>query len=535
MIHRTPFPLSASPLAARHSPRTRRGVAGLAVALGIGIGVGIAFTPEARAQDSPWLFGAADAQYERAAHLLREGQIEEALSEIEEARSIAPESPRILRLYARVLVLTGQPDRAAAVLEQLGEVAPPGTNYDYSIAVETYRAGDWERARERLLAVASDAPEPGLVYLYLGATEQELGDLDAAEQALARALAIDPSLAGSVAYRRGILALQRADYDDAMLQFEIVLEQLPDTPVANSAREYLDQLARLTPRPWDLFVRAGMGYDSNINLANTDDSFVSSGKKGWRALTSAGGSYQFGDERLGLQLGQTVYGHFYTNGSSFDQQATLTWAWANAAVTDTVEVDVRYGFEFAWADWRRYRSSNNVEPGLTWAITPALAARASFRFEDRTYYLTPATPGFNRDGHVEYIGTDLFYALPSPNPIAENWLRLGYRHRREDTTGDQFNSKGNQPLLTLAMGLPWQIQSIIDARVEWRDYEAISPFQPTAGRRKDRIATVRAGLERLIGPQTSLEVAYRFTDRDSNVNFFVYERHEVSFLATYRY
>lgn len=503
--------------------------------LGAMLALSLLLASDALAQPSPWIFGAADAQYERAAHLLREGQIDEALVEIEEARRIASDSPRVLRLYARLLVLTDQQERADAVLERLGEVSPPATTFDYSIALETYRAGDWERARERLSAVAAEAPEPGLVYLYLGATEQELGDLAAAEQALARALAIDPSLVGSVAYRRGVLALQRANYDDATVQFELVLERLPDTPLAASAREYLEQLYLLTPRPWDLFIRAGMGYDSNINLANADDSFVSSGKQGWRAQTAAGGSYQFGDEALGLQLGQTVYGHFYTTGDRFDQQATLTWAWANAALTDTLEVDLRYGFEFAWADWKQYRSSNNVEPGLTWEITPALAARASFRFEDRSYYFPPATPAFDRDGHVEYIGGDLFYALPSPNPVAENWLRLGYRHRREDTTGNQFRSKGHQPLLTLAVGLPWQLQSIVDVRVEWRDYTAPSPFQLAAGRRKDRIAIVRAGLERPIGAQTSLEVAYRFTDRDSNVNFFVYDRHEISFLATYRY
>jgi len=164
-----------------------------------------------------------------------------------------------------------------------------------------------------------------------------------------------------------------------------------------------------------------------------------------------------------------------------------------------------------------------------------LAARASFRFEDRTYYFTPATPAFDRTGDVEYAGADLFYVLPSPNPLAENWVRLGYRFRNEDTSGNQFRSEGHQPLFTLALGLPWRVQSILDARVEWRDYAVASLYQPAAGPRRDRIATVRAGLERPIGDRTSLEVSYRYTNRDSNVNFFVYDRHEINFMATYRY
>ncbi|MED5261579.1 MAG: hypothetical protein VX574_04205, partial [Myxococcota bacterium] len=322
-------------------------------------------------------------------------------------------------------------------------------------------------------------------------------------------------------------------------QFDSVLELLPGTPVADSANEYLEQLGQLTPRRWEVFVRAGMGYDSNINLAGSGDAFVSSGEQGWRATAAGGGSYQFGDEKLGLQIGQTLYGHFYTDDSRFDQQASLTWAWANAELSESLEADLRYGFEFSWAGWDQYRSSHNVEPGLTWEISPLLAARASFRFEDRTYYFTPLNDDFDRTGDVEYAGLDLFYVLPSPNPLAENWVRVGYRFRNEDSTGDQFRSEGHQPLFTLALGLPWQIQSILDVRVEWRDYDAVSQILNANGGpgvpRRDRIAIVRAGIERPIGERTSLEASYRYTNRDSNVDFFVYDRHEINFMATYRY
>ncbi len=54
-------------------------------------------------------------------------------------------------------------------------------------------------------------------------------------------------------------------------------------------------------------------------------------------------------------------------------------------------------------------------------------------------------------------------------------------------------------------------------------------------RREDRIAILRLGLERPLGEHASLEVSYRVTDRDSNVDFFAYDRHEISFMGTYRY
>ena len=111
--------------------------------------------------------------------------------------------------------------------------------------------------------------------------------------------------------------------------------------------------------------------------------------------------------------------------------------------------------------------------------------------------------------------------------------------RNEDSAGDQFRSEGHQPLFTLALGLPWRIQSILDVRVEWRDYDAVSQILNANGGpgvpRRDRIAIVRAGIERPIGERTSLEASYRYTNRDSNVDFFVYDRHEINFMATYRY
>jgi tetratricopeptide (TPR) repeat protein len=515
--------------------RATRGVL-LAAALVTGWVPGLAVGAEG---SSVSLFGPAEPHYERGAHFLRMEDVPAARAELAEAAEWAPNSPKVLRLYAEVLVLSGQPARAQAILSRLAEIEPLGADFEYSLALASFRVGDWESARDRLRVMASRAPEPGSAYLYLGVAHQELGALEAAESAFSQALGVNPSLLGAVAYRRGIIALQRRRYSEAVAEFEIVVERLPGTPLALSAGEYLEQLEVLEPDPWEVFVRAGMGYDSNINLASDDDSFTSSGEKGWRGIGAAGGSYAFGDDELGLQVGQTLYGHFYTADGQFDQQSSLTWAWGHVELTDSLEVDLRYGFEYAWADWKDYRSSQNIEPGLTWEISSRLAARVSLRVEDRTYYFTPPTPAFDRTGTVDYAGTDVFLALPplmaSAKPQASNWLRFGYRYRNEDSRGDQFLSSGNQPLFTLALALPWQVQSILDARVEWRDYAVPSLREPAAGPRRDTIAIVRGGFERPLGDRASLEISYRYSNRNSNVNYFDYQRHEISFLGTYRY
>ena len=488
------------------------------------------------AAQEPPLFGPAEPHYQRASHLLREGDVPAALTQIEKARALAPDSPRVLRVYAKALILSGRGGEARQVLAHLDRIEPSDPQFDYEIALASFRMADWELARDRLSGVAAETSEPGHAYIYLGAAYQQLGDYESAEASFAQALWVEPELAGAVAYRRGLLALQLRDFRGAQAEFTSVLQLIPGTPMATSAAGFVQQLKGLEPKSWDVFVRAGMGYDSNINLATDEDFLVATGEEGWRGLAAAGGSYEFGDEDFGLQVGQTVYGHFYTNDGQFDQQTNLTWAWAHYRFNDALEADLRYGFEFAWADWKQYRSSQNVEPGLTWDINEDWALRGSYRIEDRAYYFTPPTPEFNRNGTVQYVGGDLFYVLPSRRAGASSWLRLGYRYRDEQTTGDQFDATGHQPIATLALGgLPWKLQALVDARVEWRDYAVASFYDPAPGPRRDTIAILRTGLERPVGRNASVEVAYRFTDRDSNVDFFTYKRHEISLMGTYRY
>ena len=516
------------PVRKRSRPIRSLFAAALVMLLGL-----VSGTPAGAQTDPAGLIGPADAHYQRAARDLRAGDAEAALVELDQAVQVAPDSARVLRLYARALALAGQSTRLNEVLAKLEAIEPLGSVFQYELALASFRAADFAAARDRLGSAASSSPEPGRAYLYLGAAHQELGEFDAAEAAFAQAAFLDPSLAGAVAYRRGVLALQRGLYAQATREFEIVLARLPGGRLAESAQSYIDEIERLGPQRWEVFARTGLGYDSNINLADSN-TFESSGEKGWRVLAAAGGVYQFGDDELSLQVGQTFYGHFYTEDGQFDQQSSLTWAWGQMQITENLEADLRYGFEFAWADWKDYRSSHNVEPGVTWQLSQRLAARASFRFEDRTYFFAQPAP-FDRTGDVEYAGVDLFWVLPETVPGFENWLRVGYRYRDEDSTGNQFDSTGNQPIFTLAVALPWEVQSVLDLRVEWRDYAVASVYQPTVGPRRDRIAILRAGLERTLWDRVSAEVAYRYTDRDSNVAFFVYDRHEISLMATYRY
>ena len=64
----------------------------------------------------PGLMGPGEAQYQRGAHFVREGDLPAARLQLDEAVLEAPDSPKILRLYAEVLVLSGEAGRAQEIL-----------------------------------------------------------------------------------------------------------------------------------------------------------------------------------------------------------------------------------------------------------------------------------------------------------------------------------------------------------------------------------------------------------------------------------
>ena len=67
----------------------------------------------------PEQLGAAEPAYERGAHLLRKGKVEEAIPALARAAELAPNVPDVLRLYVQALLVAGDTERAREQLDRL--------------------------------------------------------------------------------------------------------------------------------------------------------------------------------------------------------------------------------------------------------------------------------------------------------------------------------------------------------------------------------------------------------------------------------
>ena len=490
----------------------------------------------------PAQLGPAEPLYERGAHLLRKGEVQKAVPVLERAVELAPGDPDVLRLYVQALLVAGD-GRAREQLDRLAEVAPKEPDFAVFLALANLRLGDWDRARTQLARAEAARLRSGTSQLLLGVAEQELGNFDAAREAYASALLLDPALEGQVAYRRGLLAMDEQRYQDALVDFRKADARLPGSPLAHSAASYAELLGELNPDPLELYLTAGFGYDSNITLVGDTRIFreepslglaPTSSPSAGRGITEVGAAYRFGDARRNLRVGQVLYGTFNTAHTNFDQQISRTWLQGYMELGNLAALDVHYAFEFDWVDWGRFRRTHAVEPGLGVRIGAGVSSRIFVRYEDRHYY-DSVDALFDRSGDVGHGGVDFFYALPRLWGGSPGWVRAGFRYRVEHADGDQFDSRGYQPVLTLSTALPAGFSLTVDARFEWRRYEERSLLGTESDKRRDRIANVTVGLERSLLKNVDLELIYGYTDDDSNVDFFTYDRHQVSLLATYLY
>jgi Tfp pilus assembly protein PilF len=162
------------------------------------------------------------------------------------ALAIEPGNPRWLTAHAHVLAALNQFAEAIAqlqhALENTGEHADPTANAHIWIDLGTYqqKSGHPAQAIEAYLHAltllpANDsktAPETARIHNHLGAVLRQEGDLTAAAEQFALAVALDPAYADAHS-NWGVTLHASCDYAEAALKFAEALRLQPDHPDAN--------------------------------------------------------------------------------------------------------------------------------------------------------------------------------------------------------------------------------------------------------------------------------------------------------------
>ncbi len=181
------------------------------------------------------------AFYRRGEAYGQQGQDDRALSDLRQARRLAPDAPEPLEALGRLYDRRGDPAEAAEWFAQAADrLRDSDPSLLYLLALARYRSGSPAQARAPLrLAIARDDTMPEAYYL-MGLVARDAQAPDEAIAALEHAVRLAPSL---VAAREELADLYRArgrpNDEIAELRALAALDARPDRQLA-LARAYLD-------------------------------------------------------------------------------------------------------------------------------------------------------------------------------------------------------------------------------------------------------------------------------------------------------
>jgi tetratricopeptide (TPR) repeat protein len=164
---------------------------------------------------------ARDARYwtYRAGVLLNVGRADEASAAIGRALARAPDAGEPLAQRAIIELAQNRTADALADARRAVELSPGSAPARIALSYALQGGFDLERARTVLREAVERTPDDPLLWARLAELELSFGDLNAAEEAAARAVALAPGLSRTQMVL-GFAALARIDIDEAKAAFE---------------------------------------------------------------------------------------------------------------------------------------------------------------------------------------------------------------------------------------------------------------------------------------------------------------------------
>jgi tetratricopeptide (TPR) repeat protein len=459
----------------------------------------------------------------------REAVLERAMAEFEQARLRDPQMVLTYLDTAIAGTILGRFDQAESDFQKFLDERPNDPLPHLFLAVLHYRMSQEDPAH---LAQAEES-------------------LNAAENALQAAGRVDRTLQAHISFYRGLVALEREDRESARTALRESYELDPDSDVGLQSKEILDMI--VDRRPWDLTLRLGFDYDTNVTLKgrNIKRRFGEDDGDDWRFGVGSDFSYRIIDtEEFLFGVGTYTYNSWHTDISDFNVQtygANIFAAYAPPGA-DYLTLSMRYDWDHTLVRNQSYLSRHRVTAQIDIRETDWTSTTLFYQYVANNYYNLGANsltardsgPKFDRDGDTNAFGIMQRFTLGEmfDRPLTAD---LSYRFENVATDGDEFDSDNH--VFAVGVGIPLPDHFTIDfiGEVEIQYYDNRSAFDSDSSRRRDFISTAIVALTKEFNENLSARLQVEITEGDSNVRdrfgqeFFSYDRIVCGLSLSYRF
>lgn len=418
------------------------------------------------------------------------------------------------------------PDRPDAAWRALGRCAYRAGRSDAAIAALT-------RALER---DARDAE----AQLYLGLALQQRGEKQRAEAHFEAAAEHDAGLAPQALLLSGLSRITRGDARGGQQRLERVLAIAPDSASARDARALLDATPAPASRsPFRIESSAGISYDSNVTLEGEGD-FPGAGSPQDDVLFDFGTVFAWrpalGGEGRFVELGVRYDRSDYVELSEFSEQAFQGSLSGQLPLHPRLALRLDAAGGYGLLENDPYFASGALRPSLLAALgrrgglLRIYAAGERLDYEDE-----PLFDSLERSGWAYGGGAEHLFPFATER---QAWLAWGGSYQRRDTDAQRdalgfagaYDCDRWRASLRSVLSLPFEIRVSAGVYFDAELYanrnviDSLTEDPDSPERRRDFVWSSRLSLRRPLYRGVELELHAQFTDRDSNVDLYGYQR-----------
>ncbi|MBN1106062.1 MAG: tetratricopeptide repeat protein [Deltaproteobacteria bacterium] len=472
-------------------------------------------------QDDP-----GQVYYDSGVFAYEDGDFEVAEKHLKKALSLNPDQPAFNHYLGRTYLKTGRFDEAEALLSRAWAVAPDLIGLKYDMALLRYKKSDYTRAASLFEEIAREDSSNVLAQYHAGLSFYQQKQYRKALEYFVRAWELSPSVEANGAYYAGICHLRLGETEKAVERFEYVTGHADEDLLREYAARWLESLEsrKKAQKPYTLYLKLGLQYDSNVTLEPLDLDFISD-EDDFLLQGYFSGKYRI-LEKANHELG-VGYNHYQTWHYDLDQFDlaggifNLYWKYRWHPFT----FDVSYLPEYYWLDSDSFLMRHHLRPEVTWRAGEKVFTRLTYSYFRNNHFFDDG-----RDGHANEIFLGGYYLLGGKS----SYLFGGIGCEDTSTADPDQDYEQWKLRLGIVVEIPWDLQLSVTGRYYEQNYDHVDSGYGI--RREDAKYCGSLSLSRkLCRDWLSLMAEFEYTKNDSNIDAFEYDRKVVtlSLVASY--
>ena len=426
----------------------------------------------------------------------------------------------------------GHYGEAFPVLEKAQSFGSQHPDLAFELGWSLLGQGRFNAAISQFIQYEQVYPGRGQTSEFLGRAYYGLGNYERAEELLKEALRRDPNLSSTVSLYLALVARARGNEDVMEQHLSALLEDTPDSPLAQRLQAKVDLLpeaGKEAERPFRLTVNATGGYNDNVIALGKGVRLPAdiSDKAAAFFQGSLETSYAWRVAPTDVVIaGYRFFSNVYQELSSFDLIDHFMYVDYRHGFTPNLTGTLRVSDEFTQVGGTNFRNQVGVRPSLVWRVVEGNIVETSYVFFSGDYYF-PTTAVLDRDGTTHIIALTDFFRIPG-------WPmqgRIGYFHLWSEANGPDFDFESDGLVAGLtAYLLPQLTSEVLYART-WDRYDNLNSLSGTGGfafTRMDNVDRVTAQLTWTIFDWLNATIRYSYFSNDSNIRFFNFDQNSYS-------